>query len=372
MAQLTINTSMPSAVRGLPYGAIPDNGIAHRFNARAETFTATITYSAAQTHTLQIQGIQYNGGAQKSVTIGPVTGDTDSATTAAAILTAINANATAKSIVSVTRSSNVLTLVARRTGPLVITGSATGGGATTVAKTVSEEQLEAGVAVVQDLGNGDEAIRKPFTPTQQVNDIAINAVNTTLYTFTLRVFRPDGTVDGTWLLEITSDGSATAAEIADAFVTRASAIGVQNVTLTNSSNNVRITAANGYTFSILEATANLTPSAVTASVTPVFAGIPINPKTVDAQQSLTGDNVWPARNAVHIMRRGMVYVYVDQAVTPASEPHFRCVTSGSNTVLGAFRADSDSGNALPVPRGAARFLNSASAGGLAILEMNLP
>lgn len=371
--QLTINNGLPGIQRGMPFGTIDDSGIAHRFNSRAETFTITVTYSAAQTHTVIISGIPYNGGSNKSVTVGPVTGDTDSNTTAQAILTAIKASALANAIVSVTRSTNVLTVVARRAGTLAVTGSATGGAATTVAKTVSEESLEAGVAVVSDYAaNGTRAIRKPFAPTAQVDTITPNAVNSTLYTFTVRVFRSDGSVDGTWLVEVTSDGTATAQEIVDAQVARMAAIGVQGITPTNVANVLTLTGVAGYTFTILENTANLTPASVTAAVIPDLEGVTLWGKVQDSNQSLAGDSVWPARNIVHVMRRGRIGVYVDQTVTPQSVPHWRHTSSGANTVLGAWRADIDSNTALPVPRGAARFIEGASAGGVAVLEINLP
>jgi len=370
--QLTVNTALPGIQRGMPFGTINDSGIAHRFNDRRETFTITITYSAAQTHTVTITGIPHGGGVQRTVVVGPVTGDTDSATTAQAILVAIQASALANSIVSTTRSSAVITAIARRAGDLTITGTATGGGATTVAATVTEEQLEAGVGVVYDSANGDRAIRRPFTPTAQVTDITgINAVNATYYAFLMRIFDSTGALLASLIVDYTSDASATIAEIRDGLIAKFNLQAPPNVTAATSTNDIRFTASGGATFTITEADSNLAQTAVTASVNPIFGGVTMWPKTIDAQQQpLTGDNVWPARTAVHVMIRGRIGVYVDQAVTPASDVYMRVTTSGANTVLGAFRADADSGTAIRI-RGA-RFIESASAAGVAVLEINNP
>jgi hypothetical protein len=362
--QLSVNTSMPGLQRGMPIG--PDlGGIVTRFNARSETRTVTITYDATYTHTLQISGIPVNGGASQQVTIGPITGDTDSATTAAAIKTAIEASAVADSIVAVTRSSNVLTLVARRAGTLTVSGSVSGGSAaTTVATTVTEEQLEAGVAVVRD--STDKYIRKPHAGTAQVATITPTAANSTIYTLMLDCTNMGY---GVQRFTVTSDSDGTAAEVVTAF---AALINASPIPITASGTGTLILTSDwaGVGFTVQEVDSNLAVAATTPNVGMKLDGITLWPKVEDSSQSLSSNNVWPARFDVMVMRRGRIGAYVEEAVTPDSTPHYRKAANGSLTVLGAFRTDRDGGTALPAD--GCQFLSSASAGGVAEMEINLP
>lgn len=74
-----------------------------------------------------------------------------------------------------------------------------------------------------------------------------------------------------------------------------------------------------------------------------------------------------------IVAHGEVWVSVEQAVTPAS-PVFTRYTlagaTGTNPALGKFRTDADTAKAVAVTN--ARFLTSAAAGGLALLQINIP
>lgn len=80
--------------------------------------------------------------------------------------------------------------------------------------------------------------------------------------------------------------------------------------------------------------------------------------------------MYPIGQLVSIMRKGRIWVFVEEAVTPASTPYCRIIANGGNNVLGRFRASVDGGNAEAVP--ASRFWTSAGAGGFALLELNLP
>lgn len=71
---------------------------------------------------------------------------------------------------------------------------------------------------------------------------------------------------------------------------------------------------------------------------------------------------------VPVMRKGRIYVKVEQAVAKGDPVYVRFSASGSQR-LGAFRMDADSATAALLPRAA--FLTPASANGLAILEINL-
>ena len=76
-----------------------------------------------------------------------------------------------------------------------------------------------------------------------------------------------------------------------------------------------------------------------------------------------------AEDAVAVMRRGRIYVYVDADVTPDDAVYVRHTAAGPLTVLGAFTKTND-GNTQALAT--AKFLTSASAGGVAVLDINLP
>jgi hypothetical protein len=259
MAQLSINKRLPGLFRGQLVGS--DHRIVSRENARDTKKTVSITYSAAQTHTLVIAGIPFDGGPQQQATL-TITGATDSNTTAANLLAAIKANPVANSIVSGTRSTNVLTLTARRAGGLTVTGSATGGAATTVAASTSEEPLEAGVAVVRDT-SGDKRIRKPFAPTGKSMTVTVNAAtNAKNYAFALLI--KNGSDIDRVTIRALGDGSATANEVAAAL---AADVEEQNLPVSAAVSGAVVTLTNDDTaidFDVTEADAQLDVATVTA------------------------------------------------------------------------------------------------------------
>jgi hypothetical protein len=74
-----------------------------------------------------------------------------------------------------------------------------------------------------------------------------------------------------------------------------------------------------------------------------------------------------------IVARGEVWVSVEQAVTPVSPVftrHTLAGATGTNPAVGKFRTDADTAKAVAVAN--ARFLTSAAAGGLALLQINIP
>lgn len=82
------------------------------------------------------------------------------------------------------------------------------------------------------------------------------------------------------------------------------------------------------------------------------------------------ENAYPADTEIAVLKRGKVWVEVDQNVTPDDAVYCRYTVNGGSDQLGIFRADGDSSKAFAVT--AARFLTAASAGGLAQLEINIP
>jgi len=91
---------------------------------------------------------------------------------------------------------------------------------------------------------------------------------------------------------------------------------------------------------------------------------------LDPQVGTIGAAPYYEGEAVSMLTRGRVYVYVDQDVTSDDPVYLRYVAGAGESEIGRFRMDSDSGNAFLVSD--ARYVVGASAGGLAILEINLP
>lgn len=69
------------------------------------------------------------------------------------------------------------------------------------------------------------------------------------------------------------------------------------------------------------------------------------------------------------VKRGLVVVQVEEAVTAGLPAFVRHTANGGNTQLGRFRSDADTANATQIP---ARYATSTSGAGLAVLDINLP
>lgn len=74
--------------------------------------------------------------------------------------------------------------------------------------------------------------------------------------------------------------------------------------------------------------------------------------------------------AVSLLTRGRVYVKVENAVSSDDQVYLRFVSGGAGEEVGQFRSDNAGGNAVLVAD--ARWIFGASAGGLAVLEINMP
>lgn len=101
-------------------------------------------------------------------------------------------------------------------------------------------------------------------------------------------------------------------------------------------------------------------------------GILAHTHQVDPGQIATSpaDAGVPPRYAGGVLKRGRMYVRVEEAVTPASPVFVRHTAGAGGTQKGAFRASADTSTALAWT--AARYLTSAGVGGIAVVEVNLP
>lgn len=82
------------------------------------------------------------------------------------------------------------------------------------------------------------------------------------------------------------------------------------------------------------------------------------------------NNPYAIGDMVPVMKKGRIWVNVEEAVTPASTVFVR-FAAGSFAVLGAFRASADTATAVALP--SAKYVTTqATIGGLAVVEINLP
>jgi len=99
-----------------------------------------------------------------------------------------------------------------------------------------------------------------------------------------------------------------------------------------------------------------------AAITDKFAGVIIHR---NVEVGVLGDKV-----AVSMLRRGRIYVLVEEAVIKGDAAFVRAVATGVQRA-GAFRKSADGVTTIDLS-GKAEFVTSAAAGGLAILDINLP
>lgn len=99
----------------------------------------------------------------------------------------------------------------------------------------------------------------------------------------------------------------------------------------------------------------------------VIAGVAVRDPSLEYDPD--AENQFEALSDVPVLRRGQVYVYCEEAVTPDDAVFVRHTANGPLTILGAFRNDNDGGNALALTTAA--FITSAGIGGYAVLDLNI-
>lgn len=209
------------------------------------------------------------------------------------------------------------------------------------------------------------------------------------------------TIDGTDYT-ITSDGTATTEEIRDALVTAVEA-GSDPVVLTVDTDIIYIEAASQDTDELTITVTADTPADIsitelvekdqrvpfgklvvydpqgdddqvrlpraTGEVTGQPAGFAVYDPAIETNTAYTDDGGYESRSVMSILRRGRLWVEVEDAVTAYGSVFIRFSASGAE-VLGSARSDADTADAVALP--SAKFLTGASAGGVALVEINLP
>lgn len=98
-------------------------------------------------------------------------------------------------------------------------------------------------------------------------------------------------------------------------------------------------------------------------------GIVCHTQAIEQFYQTAGGAGYALNAEMSIVRRGMVWVRVEEAVTVKSTPFARFTVSGT-TKLGGIRASEDTAKAVAIPT--ARFIRGAAADGIALLDINLP
>lgn len=99
----------------------------------------------------------------------------------------------------------------------------------------------------------------------------------------------------------------------------------------------------------------------------LFLGVTVHTHAVES--SASGTASYPAKSVASIMKKGRILVLVEESVNAGDQAFCRFASGSGGSQLGAFRKSADSTTAVAVP--GAYFHKGASAGGLAVLDLNL-
>ena len=101
-----------------------------------------------------------------------------------------------------------------------------------------------------------------------------------------------------------------------------------------------------------------------------FVGVSVLTQ-VEEQVLTTGVVEYDDKDPINVMRKGKIWVYVEEAVDPDTDSvYFRHTAGAGGSVIGRFRTDADTATADAVPN--ARFVTSTTAAGIAVIEINNP
>lgn len=99
----------------------------------------------------------------------------------------------------------------------------------------------------------------------------------------------------------------------------------------------------------------------------LFLGVTVHTHAVESVNDGLAP-AYPAKSVASILKGGRILVKVEETVNAGDQAFCRFAT-GTGTQLGSFRKSADTATAVAVP--GAYYYKGASAGGLAVLELNL-
>lgn len=248
----------------------------------------------------------------------------------------------------------------------------------------------------QKADSGFDDVSSYTNSSKQINRVSVDVL-ANAETFTVDI---NGTA-----FDFLSDADATAAEIVIGLVTAIN-LGAEPVTAINEGDTLRLVADEADVAFIVLVSATgvgvLSQAAIVANANSIDFGVLLvqdpnqdqgaTPPILQAdilnnirnilgmsvhshanEQSLQGvpNPGYSIKKTMSIMRRGRIYVTVEEAVTPADVPHVRFAPGAGGLILGAIRASTDTATAEPLPA-EFRFKGSAGAGEVVVLEVSLP
>lgn len=147
--------------------------------------------------------------------------------------------------------------------------------------------------------------------------------------------------------------------------------------VSNGTDTITITAEQG--FAVTATFVTTSGSAVTWTTVysndNVFYGVSVfiqNKMNLYSVQGSAGAAPYVPGDAIPALTRGRIYVQVENNVTSDSPVYWRIAPTLANPLVGRFRSDDDSGTAILLSNNIVRWITSASAGNLAVLEINQP
>lgn len=229
-------------------------------------------------------------------------------------------------------------------------------------------------------------VMKPFNVDYKImlprNDTASSVFSADLITDNVI----NATVNGVAIAPVTfavdhlTTMQAIADEIADIpSVTSAVVGGANNRTITIISNVGTATVVSSFVVTLGASQATVT---TTESQSGTFFGVTqsiynkmnqwLPNQTINLQLSSGIPNPYFTAEVAPTLTQGRIYVVPEDVVTSNSAVYMRVEASGSNTQLGAFRSDDDSGTAVLIPTTSAIWREgNGTIGDIAVLELNI-
>ena len=321
----------------------------------AQVSTVTVDTAAdSSVYTITIDGMDVSYTSDASATPTEI---------AAGLAAAIVADPLTNGLVTATAAVAVLTITSRLGGRAftLTTADARLTIATTTANAVAAD-VPFGVGVLE-LGNDLAAVPDgSLAPLSTLHVVTLTptVANSTIYSVVVIV------AGVTVSKAITSDGSATAAEIVAALVSALNGELPANSVLASGTDTLVLTSeVPGQDFVVVPGP---TLTAVTTTqgrrIEDVFAGVTISHEIYEQPRS--GAYALPGNSTMPVLRRGEIYVATETDVTDTNAPVY--VRTGGTGQKGGFRSSAASG-CVPLPAAKARWVRRESAT-LAVLRIN--
>lgn len=226
------------------------------------------------------------------------------------------------------------------------------------------ESISMGLGVAKVIGQ-DMQVRLPHLDIVAVTlDTALTAANSTVVTLNGIALAP---------VVYAVSNAATLTAIAALI---AAQDGIASA-VSNGTDTITITATQGYAVSATFVTSLGSAVVWTSAYSNdnVFYGVAIYIQNRQNLLGITGSDggqPYVAGDAVPVMTRGRIWVTTESTVTSDSPVYWRIVPTLANPQVGGFRGDSDGGNAILLSSNQVRWVIGASAGNLAVLDINQP